>query len=625
MVPSKVVQWSARRDPAPGGRVPRHRSRVWYASLVVAALAIAVLPAASSTPVHTAPGALCGGPNGCTVATVAPNVAAPLHGVVTNCASASSCDFQFNTTQGHGWANASPPAMTLRLPGEASTSTGLSYATYTARLTGTYTYWTVGNFVGTDANTGKVVYGITNTNFTITCHGHSGRGGGCTYTYTTDNGSIVVDFTNADQTTTAVACAPSTIGSGNSTVCTAWVNDTVNSTLHPTGNVSFYGSYGGVAGFSNGGSCVLIAGACSVSYTAPDEQLGTMPVTATFAGTPSFYTSAGRTSIYVSAGGGGGGNYFAVYFSESGLPNGSAWSVTLGGLTLVSTNVSDLFEVQNGTYPFTISPVAGFTLSPKSGNISVNGSDIGVFVTFAPVSYPVTFYESGLPAGKAWSVSFDGNTSVSTASSIRFNATNGTHTLLVTGPAGFRVSGVPAAGTVDVAGASAARSFLFQRGATFAIAFAEKGLPKNATWCVLFVSVVCTPAPALRFANLTPGTYNYSIVPMVGQVITAKLGSAVLPLTGNLTVGTHGLRVALHYTYPFEVLITESGLPTGTNWSVTIHGVRLYTNNTTIVFMEGNGTYGYKIWPVVGFRWSKTPSYIHILGGPALAQVTFRP
>ena len=224
--------------------------------------------------------------------------AAPIHGTVTTCSTRVSCVFVFNTTAGTGWANTTGTSMSFQLPGEALISTNLSYSTYIARLTGTYTYWTVGNFVGTDVNTGKVVYGTTNTNYTITCNGHSGRGGGCTYTYTTDNGTIVFRFTSAEQTSTSVSCSPSSIKVAGKSACTVVVTDLWNSSHTVSGKVHL--SAGGLGYFGNKGNCNLTAGQCVMTFHPYDNTLGTVTISAKYAGTAGFYHSGATTQVYVS-------------------------------------------------------------------------------------------------------------------------------------------------------------------------------------------------------------------------------------------------------------------------------------------------------------------------------------
>jgi hypothetical protein len=62
-----------------------------------------------------------------------------------------------------------------------------------------------------------------------------------------------------------------------------------------------------------------------------------------------------------------------VVFFPQGLPNLTAWAVTLGNQTLRGTGAIT-FGVGNGTLPFTVAGLAGYTADPASGNISINGS-----------------------------------------------------------------------------------------------------------------------------------------------------------------------------------------------------------------------------------------------------------
>ncbi|MGC9193669.1 MAG: hypothetical protein ACP5FQ_07240, partial [Thermoplasmata archaeon] len=50
------------------------------------------------------------------------------------------------------------------------------------------------------------------------------------------------------------------------------------------------------------------------------------------------------------------------------------------------------------------------------------------------------------------------------------------------------------------------------------------------------------------------------------------------------------------------VTFFESGLTSGTSWSVTLNGTTLSSTNSTITFHEPNGTYSYTIAPISGYR-----------------------
>jgi hypothetical protein len=238
---------------------------------------------------------------------VTATVPSPVHGTVTKCSSTIDCIYAFKTSAGTGWANstgssASTEQMALQLPGEAKASYHLAYSTYIAKLTGTYTYWTVGSFVGTDVNSGHVVYGTTNTNYTITCIGHSGRGGGCNYTYTTDNGTIVVKFTNAQITSTSLTCSTTTTYPGGKVHCTVKVTDGWNASNIPNGTVKI--SDGATGALSDKGSCTLSSGKCTFTYYPSDNTCGTVVLTASFVGNTAFYKSSASLSISVVVSGG---------------------------------------------------------------------------------------------------------------------------------------------------------------------------------------------------------------------------------------------------------------------------------------------------------------------------------
>jgi nitrous oxidase accessory protein NosD len=83
--------------------------------------------------------------------------------------------------------------------------------------------------------------------------------------------------------------------------------------------------------------------------------------------------------------------HYAVQFVESGLPNGTPWTIVFGGQNLTTNGTSVSFATFNGTYAFrdyaTLPTVFGGT--PPNGNVSVNGNGSTVTVSFSvPVAYP---------------------------------------------------------------------------------------------------------------------------------------------------------------------------------------------------------------------------------------------
>ena len=124
--------------------------------------------------------------------------------------------------------------------------------------------------------------------------------------------------------------------------------------------------------------------------------------------------------------------YFPVTFRESGLPNGTEWTVNLSGTVNGSRTSSVGFTESNGTYPF-VANATGFTPTGSSGVVVVAGGPQVVNLAFVPVpaSFPITFSESGLPNDSSWWV-LVGNANASGSSvTITERADNGTWTFRV--------------------------------------------------------------------------------------------------------------------------------------------------------------------------------------------------
>ncbi|MEM3489359.1 MAG: hypothetical protein QXO75_06875, partial [Nitrososphaerota archaeon] len=169
---------------------------------------------------------------------------------------------------------------------------------------------------------------------------------------------------------------------------------------------------------------------------------------------------------------------WTVTFSESGLPSGATWNVTLNGVRESSNTASISFTESNGTYPYTIGIYQGFKSSPYSSNVTVNGADVTVSVTFTKVAYTVVFEESGLPTGHKWSVTLiDESTNVSTTLSsntpyVNFTSVaNGSYFYNVT-PL-YLFSPIPIAGTFNVTGAGMTIDITFVE--DYVINFVETG------------------------------------------------------------------------------------------------------------------------------------------------------
>jgi hypothetical protein len=325
---------------------------------------------------------------------------------------------------------------------------------------------------------------------------------------------------------------------------------------------------------------------------------------------------------------------YTVTFTETGLPNGTAWSVGMDGLLQTSTTDADPFSVPNGTFVYGIAWVTGFAPAPGAGSLTVDGANQTVAVTFRPIA-TVTFVEEGLPAtqlfGPGWTLELNGTVVHSHVADVVESLGPGPHPFLVTGPTGYSVTNISGAGVsageLTVLGNTTV-TVAFARGATYTLAITRTGLAIHQTWCVTLQGWgQCSGLATIRFLNLTPGTYPFAIdSPLAHRLVSEHAAPGVLVGCGTLLCVrvVHASTVALRFTYPYPVTFTEEGLPSGGMWSVTVAGATL-SNSTgsPIVFPLTNGTHAYRVGSYSGYTVSRSSVYAIVRGGPASLILSF--
>jgi thermopsin len=74
--------------------------------------------------------------------------------------------------------------------------------------------------------------------------------------------------------------------------------------------------------------------------------------------------------------------FYRITFTESGLPTGTAWSLTIDGVTLSSTTPTIVFVEPSGTYSWVVNPVAGYLPGHHGGAVTVSTADIAITIHF---------------------------------------------------------------------------------------------------------------------------------------------------------------------------------------------------------------------------------------------------
>lgn len=277
-----------------------------------------------------------------------------------------------------------------------------------------------------------------------------------------------------------------------------------------------------------------------------------------------------------------------VNFTESGLPFATPWTVQLGSDVQTGVGVLSFLEM-GGSYSYSVPNAAGYSAVTSSGTVAVNGFPASVFVSFT--SYVLTFTDSGLTAGTVWSVSVAGDSLSAVApASVVFSEPFGTFPYAVGWVTGY--SATPRFGSVAVAGAMSVPISFSSAPANLAynVTFSETGLPSGQFWSV----DVNGSEYGGTVVNVTTtelnGTYNYSI--------EAPNGFVASPSSGQVTVSgiaPSPVLVTFSAAPTYTVAFQESGLPSGTSWSVAVNDTTVTGTSGSLSFSLANGSYGFSV------------------------------
>ncbi len=305
---------------------------------------------------------------------------------------------------------------------------------------------------------------------------------------------------------------------------------------------------------------------------------------------------------------------YTVTFTESGLPSGT-WYVNVSGQSgHASAGSSVTLSLTNGSHPYTVA-TDNKTYHSNGGTIVVNGSSINKTVTFSTVTYTVTFAESGLANGTSWSATFSNFTKSSTGSTISFTESNGTYSYTVAPVSGYSRS--LSSGSLTVSGFNQGVSITFTA-VTYTVTFTESGLQSGSTW---YVNVSGQSGHASAGSSVTLSLTNGS------HPYTVATDNKTYHSSGG-TVVVNGSSINKTVTFSmvtYNITFTESGLPQGKSWSITLGNSTHSSTGSTISFTEPNGTYKFTVGLVSGYSPSPSYGWIFVNNNSVSAPLSFSP
>ncbi|MFZ1024138.1 MAG: hypothetical protein WAN87_08380 [Thermoplasmata archaeon] len=200
---------------------------------------------------------------------------------------------------------------------------------------------------------------------------------------------------------------------------------------------------------------------------------------------------------------------YKVAFQEVGLPKNTSWSVDLSG-SIHSSNGSWVIypQISNGTYTFSISTIdTRYAPDPGNGNVTVAGFAVYPVINFTVEMYPVTFEESGLPTGTAWSVTLNGTKVSTDNSTLVFDKHNGTYPFTVTSEHNIYAPR-PGDGSVTVNGSSPLEYIAFNA-YTYPVRFDREDSASASVELQIGAVPYTIPANGSVTVDLVNGSYSY--------------------------------------------------------------------------------------------------------------------
>ncbi len=356
-------------------------------------------------------------------------------------------------------------------------------------------------------------------------------------------------------------------------------------------------TYNGVVGASAGLNITfnMTSGSSALSYSVPSVAVGAgtqyVPTPASGTVTPSAHVTTAvsfATQYYLTTS--------ANPSADGTVSPASGWYASGAAVTISATaNAGYVFSSWSGTGTGSYSGTAASTSITMSSAIT----EIANFAASTPGTVPVTFTESGLPAGQLWSVTYNGVVRSATGLNITFNQTTGSSTLsytvaTVSGGSGMQYLPSPASGSVAPS-----------KHVTTAVAFTTQYyLTTSAN-----PSADGTVTPASGWVN-SGSSQTITATANAGYVFTSWSGTGTGSYSGttastSITVSAPITEIGNFATAPagtVPIVFLESGLPAGQTWLVTYNSVIRSATGLNITFnvTVGSSALSYAIATVSG-------------------------
>lgn len=151
------------------------------------------------------------------------------------------------------------------------------------------------------------------------------------------------------------------------------------------------------------------------------------------------------------------------------------------------------------------------------------------------------------------------------------------------------------------------------------INFIESGLPTGTSWAVTFNGTTNeSDTNTIAFTG-TNGSYQFTVASISGYTVTPASGTTVVNGSSVTEEITFAVKPAIT---KYQVAFIETGLPSGTSWSITMDSMTNSSTGNTITFMLSDGNYSYMSTNTANYTYSG-PTTVTVNGSNVTINLSF--
>lgn len=154
---------------------------------------------------------------------------------------------------------------------------------------------------------------------------------------------------------------------------------------------------------------------------------------------------------------------------------------------------------------------------------------------------------------------------------------------------------------------------------SFVVSFDESGLAAGTSWSVSLAGATNSSSGTSIQFTMPNGTFSYTVGSVAGYTSSPSSGSVTV--SGAATSASVAFNAVAAAKYP--VSFDESGLPSGTSWSVSVSGASQSSTVSNLSFSEPNGSHSFSVGSVSGYIAHPSSGSVTVAGTAVVVVIDF--